>query len=482
MRQRKFEGNAKGLCYIDKMISPSRILPLVIAAALFMENMDGTVIATSLPAIALDLGTDPVSLKLAFTTYLLSLTVFLPISGWMADRYGAKLIFRLAIVVFTLASFGCGFTPNLTWLVALRGLQGLGGAMMVPVGRIIMIRSIPKSELVNAMAWLTVPALIGPLLGPPIGGFITTYFHWRWIFWMNVPFGILGIILATRFMPDTRELNVPPLDVKGFVLSGMGLALTVFGCTVVGRGLIPEIFVLGMIAAGVVMITLYIRHAQKVANPILDLSLLRIDTLRISITGGLFFRFAAGAMPFLLPLMLQLGFGLTAFQSGLITCAAALGALTMKFGAGSILRRFGYRNLLIVNGLLSCLLTASLGFLSPHMSYILMMLLLLAGGVSRSMQFTALNSIAYADVTTAQVSKANGLYTVMQQLSLAMGVAVAATVLDVSQWWRGATDLAVVDFSAAFIIVSLGGIFSSYLYMRLPLNAGASLSGHRAEI
>ena len=194
------------------MISPTRIMPLVIAAALFMENMDSTVIATSLPAIAADLGTNPVSLKLAFTTYLLSLTVFLPISGWMADKFGAKLIFRLAIVVFTLASFGCGFAPNLAWLVALRALQGIGGAMMVPVGRIIIIRTMPKSELVNAMAWLTVPALIGPLLGPPIGGFITTYFHWRWIFWMNVPIGILGFILATRFMPYTREENVPPLD------------------------------------------------------------------------------------------------------------------------------------------------------------------------------------------------------------------------------------------------------------------------------
>ena len=461
------------------MISPTRILPLVIAAALFMENMDSTVIATSLPAIAADLGTNPVSLKLAFTTYLLSLTVFLPISGWMADRYGAKLIFRLAIIIFTLASFGCGFAPNLAWLVGLRALQGLGGAMMVPVGRIILIRAIPKSELVNAMAWLTVPALIGPLLGPPIGGFITTYFHWRWIFWMNVPIGILGLVLATQFMPNPREANVPALDIKGFLLSGFGLALSVFGCTVVGRGLIPEPYVIAMIAAGVAMIALYVRHARTVPNPILDLSLLKIDTLRISITGGLYYRLAAGAVPFLLPLMLQLGFGLTAFQSGLITCAAALGALTMKFGAGALLRRFGYRNLLIVNGLMSCVLTASLGLLSPTMSYAVMMFILLVGGVMRSMQFTALNSIAYADVTSEQVSKANGLYTVMQQLSLAMGVAVAATILDLSVWWRGAAQLATVDFSVAFFGISLGGLISIYIYRMLPANAGAVLSGHK---
>ena len=463
------------------MISPSRILPLVIASALFMENMDGTVIATSLPAIAADLGTNPVSLKLAFTTYLLSLTVFLPISGWLADKYGAKLVFRLAIVVFTLASFGCGFAPNLPWLVALRALQGLGGAMMVPVGRIIMIRAIPKSELVNAMAWLTVPALIGPLVGPPIGGFITTYFHWRWIFWMNVPIGVLGFILATRFMPDTREESVPKLDSKGFLLSGFGLALTVFGCTILGHGFFPEALVLMMIAGGVLLIALYLRHARIVENPLLDLSLLRIDTLRISITGGLFYRIAAGAIPFLLPLMLQLGFGLNAFQSGLIACAAALGALVMKFGAGGLLRRFGYRRLLIVNGVLSCVSMAAMGLFTPTMSYIVMVLILLIGGVSRSMQFTALNSIAYADVTTAQVSRANGIYTVMQQLSLALGVALAAIVLDLSQWLRGAPELATADFAAAFFLVSAGGLASIILFLRLPENAGASLSGHKTE-
>jgi EmrB/QacA subfamily drug resistance transporter len=463
------------------MISPTRILPLVVAAALFMENMDSTIIATSLPAIAAELGTSPVSLKLAFTTYLLSLTVFLPISGWMADRYGAKLIFRVAIFIFTLSSVGCGFAPNLIWLVALRALQGLGGAMMVPVGRIIMIRSIPKSDLVNAMAWLTVPALIGPLLGPPVGGFITTYFHWRWIFWMNVPFGILGLVMASAYMPDTRQTNVPPLDVTGFFLSGLGLALTVFGCTVVGRGFMPEALVAAMIGLGAIFLWLYYRHSQRVDNPILDIRLFKIDTLRISITGGLFYRIAAGAVPFLLPLMLQLGFGLSPFQSGLISCMAALGAISMKFGAAKILRAIGYRQLLIINGVISCGFMAALGFFTPEMPYIIMMIILLGGGFARSMQFTALNSIAYADVTTAQVSKANGLYTVMQQLSLALGVAVAATVLDVSQFMRGAAQLATPDFAAAFILVSLGGLVSILLFMRLPHNAGASLSGHKVD-
>jgi EmrB/QacA subfamily drug resistance transporter len=460
------------------MIASSRILPLVVAAALFMENMDSTVIATSLPAIAADLSTNPVSLKLAFTTYLLSLTVFLPISGWMADKYGAKLVFRAAIAVFTLASIACGFAPSLGWLVGIRGLQGLGGAMMVPVGRIILIRTVPKAELVNAMAWLTIPALVGPLLGPPIGGFITTYFHWRWIFWMNLPFGILGYVLASLYLPETREQEVPPLDGVGFVLSGLGLALTVFGLTVVGHGLVPMPYVAVMVTVGVALVVLYVRHSWRVANPILQLSMFSIDTLRISITGGLFYRIAAGAIPFLLPLMLQLGFGLSPFQSGLITCSAALGAITMKFGAGTLLKQFGYRKLLIVNGLVSCVLMAAIGMFYPSMPYIVMMVILLVGGVSRSMQFTALNSIAYADVTVAQVSKANGLYTVAQQLSLALGVSVAAGVLDLSQWLRGATSLTQADFAAAFIVVAAGGLASILLFMKLPHNAGASLSGH----
>jgi MFS family permease len=221
------------------MAASSRLLPLIIASALFMENMDSTVIATSLPAIAADLRTDPIVLKLAFTTYLLSLTVFIPVSGWCADRFGARNVFRIAIAVFTLGSIACGFATSLGGLVAARAMQGLGGAMMVPVGRIILLRSTPKAELVDALAWLTIPALLGPLLGPPVGGYITTYFSWRWIFWMNVPFGGAAIALATVLMPDSRAETVPQLDVKGFLLSGLGLSATVFGFTNVGRDLLP---------------------------------------------------------------------------------------------------------------------------------------------------------------------------------------------------------------------------------------------------
>lgn len=462
------------------MASVSRILPLVVASALFMENMDSTVIATSLPAMAADLGTNPVALKLAFTTYLLSLTVFLPISSWVSDRFGAKTVFRIAMMVFTLASLACGWAPSLAHLVIARAVQGLGGAMMVPVGRIILLRSIPKAELVSALAWLTVPALVGPLVGPPIGGFITTYFSWHWIFWMNLPIGLVGLVMATIFMPESQEFDVPPLDVKGFFLSGLGLSCTIFAMTVAGHDFlnVPQTF--AMLCVGVAFILAYIRHASQVPNPILDLKLLRVETLRVSILGGLLYRVAAGAIPFLLPLLLQIGFHSTPFQSGLITCSAALGALSMKFVAAGLLKQFGYRQLLIINGVISSCFTLALAFFTAATPLTLIVVMLLFGGLARSLQFTALNSIAYSDIDTVDIARANGLYTVMQQMSLALGVAVAAIALDFSQWWHGGSGLVATDFSTAFLVISVGAFLSIPQFLRLPRNAGASMSGHVA--
>ncbi len=462
------------------MASTSRILPLVVASALFMENMDSTVIATSLPAMAADLGTNPVALKLAFTTYLLSLTVFLPVSSWVSDRFGAKTVFRIAMMVFILASLACGWAPSLTHLVIARAVQGLGGAMMVPVGRIILLRSIPKAELVSALAWLTVPALVGPLVGPPIGGFITTYFSWHWIFWMNLPIGMVGLVMATIFMPESQEFKVPPLDVKGFFLSGLGLSCTIFAMTVAGRDFLNVLQTLAMLFVGVAFILAYIRHASQVPNPILDLKLLSVQTLRVSILGGLLYRVAAGAIPFLLPLLLQIGFHSTPFQSGLITCSAALGALGMKFVAAGLLKQFGYRKLLIINGFISSCFTLALAFFTAVTPLALILLILLFGGLARSLQFTALNSIAYSDIDTVDIARANGLYTVMQQMSLALGVAVAAISLDFSQWWHGGSGLLAADFSTAFLVISVGAFLSIPQFMGLPRNAGASMSGHVA--
>ena len=463
------------------MSSPIRILPLVVASALFMEQMDSTIIATALPDIAKDLGTDPVALKLAFTTYLLGMTVFLPISGWMADRFGAKIVFRLAIIVFTAGSAACGFADGLHWLVAARGLQGAGGAMMVPVGRIILLRTIPKSELVDAMAWLTIPALIGPTLGPPVGGFIATYFDWRYIFWMNLPFGFLAFALATWLMPDITSEKPPPLDTKGFVLSGLGLTLTVFGGTVIGRGLFSGWHVAAMIGVGVLLLAAYVVHARHATNPILDLKLLRVTTYRLSIFGGNLFRIAVGATPFLLPLMLQIGFGMSAFQSGIVTSASTFGAFLMKFTVGRFIRRFGFRDLLVVNSILCCLSIAASGFMTSTTPVLVMMAILLVAGFLRSLQFTSLNALAYSDIATADMARANPLYTVMQQLSLAIGVAVAAAILDIELWWAGRDHLLAQDFAWDLIIVSIVSGSAFFAFLSQPVGAGSSVSGKIAE-
>lgn len=459
------------------MPATSRLIPLIIASTLFMENMDSTVIATSLPAIAADLGTDPIVLKLAFTTYLLSLTVFIPVSGWLADRFGARHVFRIAIAVFTIGSIACGLATSLGGLVAARGLQGIGGAMMVPVGRIILLRAIPKSELVDAMAWLTVPALMGPLLGPPIGGFITDSVGWRWIFWMNVPFGVAAIALATRFMPHTGAEIVPPLDVKGFLLSGIGLSSLIFGLTVMGRELLPGQMPLLLVLFGLLLTGVYVAHARRAPAPILDLRLLRIATFRAGVLGGSLFRLGVGAVPFLLPLLFQLGFGMSAFQSGMITCAAAAGAMAMKFPAARLVRRYGFRRLLLINGLLASLSIALMGLFSAATSFLLVVALLFIGGFLRSLQFTALNALSYSDVENDQMSYAASLYTVAQQMSLAAGVVLAAFVLEAALWWRDADRLQPSDFTMAFLTVAAFSVTAVWQFRDLEADAGASVSG-----
>ena len=462
------------------MLPRSRLIPLIIASALFMENMDSTVIATSLPAIAADLGTNPITLKLAFTTYLLSLTVFIPISGWMADRFGARHVFRAAIAVFTLGSIACGLSTTLGGLVGARALQGIGGAMMVPVGRIILLRSIPKSELVDALAWLTIPALIGPLFGPPVGGFITDTFGWRWIFWMNVPFGIAAITFASLFMPETGVDHVPPLDVKGFLLSAVGLSSLIFGLTVMGRDLLPGYAPSALVVFGIVMSGLYVWHARQVPAPILDLRLLRLETFKAGVVGGSLFRIGVGAVPFLLPLMFQLGYGMTAFQSGMITCAAAAGAISMKFGAARMIRHFGFKRLLLVNGALASLSIAIMGLLTGTTPFFFMVALLFAGGFLRSLQFTAMNAMSYSDVDNDQMSYATSLYTVAQQLSLSAGVVLAAFVLEAAQWWRSELTLTPGDFTIAFFTVATFSLAALWQFRDLSYDAGSSVSGKRA--
>lgn len=456
------------------------LIPLIVACALFMENLDSSVLATALPSIAASLGESPLKLNLAITSYLFSLAVFIPVSGWVADRFGARTVFRAAIIVFTLGSLLCGLADSFWTLVGARVLQGLGGAMMVPVGRMVMLRTIPKSELVRAVTWLTVPALIGPVMGPPLGGFLTTYLSWRWIFWINLPIGLLGVILVTLYIPNIREEKVPPLDWRGFLMSAFGLCGLVFGFETIGRGLLPDAAVAGLLVVGAIGIGLYLRHARRHPHPLIDLSLLKIRTFRAGVAGGFLFRIGVGALPFLLPLMLQLGFGLTAFQSGMVTFASAAGALTMKMAAGPILRRLGFRRVLIGNALLSGTFIGICGLFRPDMAYPLMFGLLLLGGFFRSLQFTSINTLSISDIDNPRMSRATSFTSMMQQLSLSAGVAVGAMVLHGTVSYGGGLEQIRADsFMPAFIVVGATAMLSAIVFLRLPHDAGAEVSGHR---
>ena len=451
------------------------LVPLIVATALFMENVDSSVIATSLPEISRDIGVDPIALKLALTSYLLSLAVFIPISGWMADKFGARTVFRAAIVVFTLGSLACGFAVSLPDLVLYRIIQGMCGAMMVLVGRLVILRMVPKHELVSALAWLVVPALIGPMIGPPLGGFITTYFHWRWIFWINIPIGIVGFWLATKYIEDIREENVPPLDVSGFVLSGIGLTGLAFGFTTIGQELLPFWLSASMIVVGAVVMYFYVRHARTHPAPLIDLKLLSVQTFRVSVVGGSLFRIGVGAMPFLLPLMFQLGFGLNALQSGLLTFAGAAGAMLMRASVAPILRRFGIKRVLVVNTVVAAGFIAAAGFFEPGTPYFIVIAVLFIGGFFRALQFSTLNSLAFADLGSSTMSQATSFTSVAQQISVSAGVAVAAMVLESLRYVRGSNEILLGDFSIAFFAVSLCSLTAIFLLLRLPIDAGASL-------
>ena len=457
---------------------PAVVTALIIATALFMENMDGTVLSTSLPAIAADLHRDPIALKLALTSYMLTLAVFIPASGWVADRLGARTVFCSAIVTFTLGSVLCGASSTLGELIAARVFQGLGGAMMVPVGRLVLLRSVPKSEMVDSLAYLTVPALIGPVMGPPLGGFITTYFHWRWIFWINVPIGLLGVALTLRFIANVRERDVAPFDVRGFLLSGPGLLGLVSGLTVIGRGVAPWSVVAALIAGGLVLLVLYVRHARRTPDAILDLELLKLPTFFSGVVGGFLFRLGIGAIPFLMPLLLQIGFGLSPFESGSLTFAAAAGAMLMKFTASRLIKRFGFRAILVGNAFISAGFLASYGLIGANTPHGLIFLGLLIGGFFRSLEFTALNAIGYADVAQARMSRATSFASVSQQMSQAVGVAVAAASVQSVQWLFHDATLAPRDMQMSFFVVSCVSIASVLIFARLAPDAGAEVSGH----
>jgi len=458
-----------------------RIIPLIVAAALFMENMDATVIATSLPAIAADIGTSPLTLKLAITSYLLALAVFIPASGWMADRFGARRVFTSAICVFMCGSIGCAFAQSIEHFVIARTIEGIGGAMMTPVGRLVLLRSIDKRELVNAMAWVTAPALIGPVVGPALGGFITTFFSWHFIFIINIPIGILGIFLAQRYIDPIKSDDIQPFDFKGFLLAGLGLGGIAFGLSIAGLKILPWGGVIGFIVGGAISMTLYVLHYKRVAFPVLDFGLLRLRTMRAAIVGGFLFRLGIGALPFLLPLLLQVGFGLTPFQSGLITFGSAVGALFMKTLAARMLHTFGFRNVMTVDAVVSAGFLAVCALFTPTTPLPLILVLLIVGGFFRSLQFTAINTIGYAEVDMARMSRATTLVSVTQQLAISAGVAVGAFSVELTLLMRKGEALTSSDFAPAFIVVALISASSAIIFARMPSDAGHQVGGGRAK-
>ncbi|HTV32537.1 MAG TPA: DHA2 family efflux MFS transporter permease subunit [Methylocella sp.] len=452
------------------------ISALTVAFALFMENLDSTIIATSLPAMAADLQEDPISLKLALTSYLVSLAIFIPASGWVADRFGARTIFRIAILIFTLGSILCGMSSSLPMLVGARIVQGLGGALMVPVGRLVLLRSIDRSDLVNALAFLTIPALLGPIMGPPLGGFITTYFHWRWIFWINAPIGVAGILIATLYLDEVQSQVVGPLDVTGFLLCGFGLAFLLFGFGEAGRGLLPWQAVVLLGGLGMLALALYIPHARRATAPLIDLRLLSIQTFRASVLGGSLFRIGIGSIPFLLPLMLQTGFGLSAFQSGSITFIASVGSMAMKATAAPLLRLLGFRFVLVFDAILSAGFLGSYGFFTPATPVLLMMGVLLASGFVRSLEFTSLNAIAFAEIAPVQMSRAVSFSSAAQQLSLSLGVSAGAGVLQGFAYFHPGEDvLTLTNFKWTFIAMAAISMSAAMTFLRLPRGAGAQL-------
>jgi EmrB/QacA subfamily drug resistance transporter len=454
----------------------SFITPLIIGCGLLMQGLEGTAIATALPAMAQGFGESPIRLNLAISAYLLCVAVFIPVSGWIADRFGARNVFCVAMGLFVVSSMMCGLSATLLQLVAARSLQGVAGALMMPVGRLVLLRTTPRAQIVRAMSVLTVPAVLGPIIGPPLGGLIVQAASWRWIFLLSAPVGLIGVVASLVFIPDVRGAAVRALDAPGFLLAGAGVAGLVLAMGEIGvPGRAPVVFAL--LAAGMLCLLLYSRHQSRAAHPILDLGLTKIPTFGIAVTFGSLWRIAMAASPLLLVMLLQVGFGLSPLQSGLISFAGAAGALLMKGAALPILRRFGFRRVLLFNSALSGVLFMAQGFLQQTTPHWVIFVLLLVSGFFRSLQYTSLGSLCYADVPERALSGASTIASMTQELSQSFGAALAAVVLQSALALRGGTSLAAADVSGAFLFVGALSLAPLIGFARLPRDAGDAING-----
>lgn len=454
-------------------------IALLVAASFFMENLDATIIVTAVPQMAESFGVQAVDLSIGVSAYMLALGVFIPASGWVAERFGARTVFASAVALFTVSSLLCGFATGLWEFVLLRVLQGMGGAMMVPVGRLAVLKTTPKEKLVSAIATLTWPALVAPILGPPIGGFITTYASWRWIFYLNLPLGILAFYFAWKLIPNDRNPTPQPFDTEGFLLGGGGLFCTLWAVELVSGDGTPWAQAVGFLIAGVLLLAACVWHMHRATHPMIDLSVLKVQTFAATVSGGSLFRMATGATALLLPLMFQVGFGLNPFHAGLLMVAIFTGNLAMKPATTGIIRRHGFKRVLGWNGLANVVFLLCYAMLSPNTPLGWILGVLFVGGLARSLHFTALNTLAFADVPPAKLRAANTLFSTAFQLSLGVGVAVGALALRVGSWAKdglGVADVPAVDFRLAFVLIALLSLIALYDVRPLPADAGDEIA------
>jgi EmrB/QacA subfamily drug resistance transporter len=461
--------------------SSKKLLPWLVAVAFFMESLDTTILNTAVPAISEALRVTPLSMKSVLASYTLSLAVFIPISGWMADRFGTRRVFASAIGLFTLGSFLCGISNNIHLLVACRILQGCGGAMMVPVGRLTLVRTFAKSELIQAMSFVAIPALIGPMLGPIAGGLIVGYLHWRFIFFVNIPIGLIGLLMVYLHLPDYREENTKPLDIVGLILFGSGIALLSYVLEIFGEHTLGTGEILGLLAVSLSLIGGYLFHAREIAYPLLRLSLFRIRTFSAAVSGGFFTRLGIGGVPFLLPLLYQVGLGFTPIQSGLLIMPQALASMTTKFLLQKILNRLGYRGVLVSNTVILGLLLLLFATVGLHTPVWVIVIQAFCYGAFTSLQYTSMNTLVYADVTEEETSSASSIASTMQQMSISFGVATAglATSFFVPRDHSNPVEM-IHGVHKALVVLGMFTILSTVIFRKLRSGDGQNVSQQKA--
>lgn len=465
----------------DPALEKTRLyLPWVVAVALFMQQLDGTIVNTAVPTMAESLGVASLALKSVLTSYTIAIAVLIPLSGWLADKFGTKRVFAFAVAVFTLGSLACGLSVNLPMLVASRVLQGIGAAFMMPVGRIALLKTFPKSGILRAMNFVIIPALLGPLLGPLTGGLIVHWLPWRVIFLINIPIGLLGLWLVKKHMPDHRGSVADALDTRGFILFGAGIALLSWVLEIFGEHRMDTGWVAGLAAISLALIGAYFVHARKVPNPLLPVDLFRVRTFRVSVVGGFLTRLGISGMPFLLPLLYQLGMGFSPWQAGLLVMPQALAAIGMKLAVQRIMGHFGHKRVLLCNTVLIGLMIAAFSQVGPGTPvWVILIFSVLQGSVS-ALQFTAMNSLAYADTSDEQASDASTVASTGQQLAISFGIAFASLV---TAWFLGGIDRTnpaqlVPALHKAYLLLGGVTVASSAMFLTLKRADGDNVSGH----